>query len=212
MTGPPDRLRLVPNTTRVYLEVGRTWTFACAVDWPGWCRRGKGTQQALDALRDYAPRYLPVAGTDRLSTDFDVIADIPGDATTDFGAPSVSGPWDVEPLPAAEAERLTGLLEAAWSAFDRVVAAAPADLRKGPRGGGRDRDRVVDHVVEAERSYGRKIGVRIPPRTSWEEQRAAYARAVRAGAPGGAWPARYAVRRLAWHVLDHAWEIEDRSS
>jgi hypothetical protein len=24
------------------------------------------------------------------------------------------------------------------------------------------------------------------------------------------WPARYYVRRAAWHVLDHAWEIEDR--
>ncbi|HET6213465.1 MAG TPA: hypothetical protein VFE14_11405, partial [Micromonosporaceae bacterium] len=25
------------------------------------------------------------------------------------------------------------------------------------------------------------------------------------------WPARYAARRIAWHVLDHAWEIEDKS-
>jgi hypothetical protein len=25
------------------------------------------------------------------------------------------------------------------------------------------------------------------------------------------WPPRYAARRIAWHALDHAWEIEDRS-
>ena len=27
---------------------------------------------------------------------------------------------------------------------------------------------------------------------------------------GGKWPPRYAARRIAWHALDHAWEIEDR--
>jgi hypothetical protein len=25
------------------------------------------------------------------------------------------------------------------------------------------------------------------------------------------WPQPYAARRIAWHVLDHAWEIEDRT-
>ena len=28
---------------------------------------------------------------------------------------------------------------------------------------------------------------------------------------GKKWPVRYAARRVAWHALDHAWEIEDRS-
>jgi hypothetical protein len=28
-------------------------------------------------------------------------------------------------------------------------------------------------------------------------------------APKG-WPARYAARRIAWHVIDHLWEMEDR--
>jgi hypothetical protein len=28
---------------------------------------------------------------------------------------------------------------------------------------------------------------------------------------GRKWPPRYAARRVAWHALDHAWEIEDRS-
>ena len=64
---------------------------------------------------------------------------------------------------------------------------------------------------EAERSYGRKIGVRVPPRTPWPEQRAELAAALRTGTSEGAWPVRYALRRFAWHVLDHAWEIEDKS-
>jgi hypothetical protein len=140
-----------------------------------------------------------------------VIGRVPGDATTDFGAPGRPGEWDDEPLSAAEADRLAGLLERCWQAFDAVVAGAPAELRKGPRGGGRDRDRVVEHVREAERAYARKLGVRLPPRTPWPAQRAALLAALRAGAPDGSWSARYALRRIGWHVLDHAWEIEDRS-
>lgn len=81
------------------------------------------------------------------------------------------------------------------------MATATPELRKGPRGGGRDRDDVARHVQEAERSYGRMLGVRLPPRTPWDEQRQAFAAAVRAGAPGARWPLPYAVRRFAWHVL-----------
>jgi hypothetical protein len=199
------------RATRVYLEKGKTWTFACTVDWPGWCRRGKGAQEALDMLKEYAGRYAVIADPGVVSTDFDVIGEIPGDATTDFGAPSVSGEWDQAPLRAGEADRLTGLLETTWRVFDDVVAAAPAGLRKGPRGGGRHRDAIVEHVREAERNYGRKFGVHVPPRTRWADQRAAYADALRAGAPGQKWSVRYAARRLGWHVMDHAWEIQDRS-
>jgi hypothetical protein len=46
----------------------------------------------------------------------------------------------------------------------------------------------------------------------WDQQRAALAGALRAGAPGAAWQARYVIRRCAWHALDHAWEIEDKSA
>ena len=197
--------------TRVYLEVGKTWTFAAALDWPGWCRRARGAEAALDTLLEYADRYARVVGAGFEPGELAVVGRVPGNATTDFGAPDARGPWDDEPLEAAEAARLTGLLEASWRAFDHVVLGAPAELRKGPRGGGRDRDAVVDHVREAERSYGRTIGVRVPPRTSWDEQRVALSAALRAGAPDAAWPPRYALRRFAWHVLDHAWEIEDKS-
>jgi hypothetical protein len=27
---------------------------------------------------------------------------------------------------------------------------------------------------------------------------------------GRKWPQRYAARRIAWHALDHTWEIEDK--
>ncbi len=202
----------MPEAARVYLEVGRTWTFACAIDWPGWCRRGKSEDEALDTLRSYASRYAVVGGHAFKPGRFEIVARIPGDATTDFGAPSASGAWDAAPLSPAERRRLAGLLESTWRTFDEVVDHAPAALRKGPRGGGRDRDKIVDHVREAERNYGRKIEVRLPPDTGWAEQRVALANAVRGGNAAGAWPLRYVVRRIAWHVMDHAWEIEDRAS
>jgi hypothetical protein len=98
---------------------------------------------------------------------------------------------------------------AAASLPDRGQSAVPAVVRGG---GGRGRDAIVDHVREAERSFSGKCGARVPPRTPWDQQRETLATALRAGAPGGTWPARYALRRFAWHVLDHAWEIEDRSA
>lgn len=194
--------------TDVYLEQGRTWTFACAVDWPGWARRAKGGDEAaLEELLAYADRYAAVV-PGFAPGELHVVGTVPGSATTDFGAPDARGPWDERPV---DAEELATRIEQCWAAFDRAVASATPELRKGPRGGGRDRDAVVDHVREAERSYGRMLGVRVPPRTPWPEQREALAAAVRAGAPGARWPLPYAVRRFAWHVLDHAWEVEDKS-
>jgi hypothetical protein len=171
------------QAVRVSLELGKRWVFATALDWPGWCRRGKGEQAAIDTLLDYAGRYAAVAGPGFEPGEIQVVGQVTGTAITDFGAPDVPGPWDDEPLEPAEAGRLTGLLEACWGYLDPVVAAAPEVLRKGPRGGGRDRDEIADHVRGAERSFGRKAGIRVPPRTPWGEQRTALAAALRAGAP-----------------------------
>jgi hypothetical protein len=203
--GPPSA------PTRVSLEVGARWVFATALDWPGWCRRGRGEEQAVECLLDYGERYRSIVGTSFAPGRIEVIGRSEGNRTTDFGAPNVQGPWDDEPLDPVERERLVGLLEVTWVYFDQVAAGAPATLRKGPRGGGRDRDAVVDHVREAERSYAAKVGCRIPPRTGWADQRASLAAALRSEGTSGAWPVRYAIRRCAWHVLDHAWEIEDKS-
>ena len=198
---------------RVYLEQGERWVFACAVDWPGWCRRGKGEAAALDALLGYAPRYQAVVGSSFAVVEIQVIGRVQGNATTDFGAPAAVGPWDAAPLSEAELARQLMVLDAAWRSFDAVVAGSPPALRKGPRGGGRDRDQIADHVREAERAYARKIGARIPPRTGWTAQRTAIAGAFRGlRQSGGGWPMQYALRRIAWHVLDHAWEMEDRRS
>ncbi len=215
---------------RVSLETGSRLSFASALDWPGWSRSGRGDEAALEALCAYAPRYAPVAVDAGLEPPdparIEIVERLAGSGTTDFGAPGVAGQLDGEPLTALEAARLVRLLESAWAFFDRVVTGAPAALRKGPRGGGRDRDVIVDHVVGAEvEAYARKLGIRLP-RPARDDlgararERDAIAAALRAagGAPASepaaarGWAPRYAARRIGWHVLDHAWEIEDRSA
>jgi hypothetical protein len=108
------------------------------------------------------------------------------------------------------------LLEACWKALDRVVAKAPEALRKGPRGGGRDRDKMFEHVLGAESAYAHGLGLKLP-QPDYRDARAvrafrkAFLEVVRAPVPTAKWPAAYGVRRTAWHALDHMWEIEDRS-
>jgi hypothetical protein len=213
--------------TKVYLESGKKKVFASAVDWPGWSRSGKDEESALDALATYAVRYSGVAATAGLDLPadagdiFEIVERLLGDMTTDFGAPGAIAASDHDALTTAEEERLATLLQAAWTFFDQVAATTPAELRKGPRGGGRDRDKMVDHVLGAEVAYARKIGIRhrqpaLDDGPAIAALRAAIVVTVRP-APGGTpvqdtgWPPRYAVRRLAWHVLDHAWEMQDRS-
>ncbi|MBW3606176.1 MAG: hypothetical protein KY460_14995 [Actinobacteria bacterium] len=220
-------------TDAVYLEQGPKRTFACAVDWPGWCRVARGDDAALAALAAYADRYgiiadeagvsFPFAGldADAVGAPFTVVETVPGSGATDFGAPQAIPKLDSEPLDDATAERHADLVAAGWRVFDRVVTNAPAQLRKGPRGGGRDRDEIVAHVAESERSYARSLGVRYTPTQFGQAGGQAAMRAeiieVLRGASDGTplvakgWPARYAARRIAWHVLDHAWEIEDKS-
>jgi hypothetical protein len=213
--------------TDVVVEAGSKRVFACAADWPGWCRAGKDEATALAALAAYAPRYAAVAKQARTpfkarpAGPFRVVERVAGSATTDFGAPGGIAKQDTKPLSAAEGKRLASLVQAAWVAYDNLLATAPAELRKGPRGGGRDRDKMADHVREAEGAYVRKLGLRLTPpdrhdRRATAEFRAAIADAISQPSKGTAlvekgWPQRYAARRIAWHVLDHAWEIQDRS-
>jgi hypothetical protein len=196
----------------VYLEVGDKRVFAAAVEWPGWCRAGRDEAGALEALAAAAPRYAVVAKAAGLELpaepSFEVVERVAGDATTEFGAPGKVPKLDHEPLKPKEAERLADIVEASWKVLEKVVAKAPAELRKGPRGGGRDRDKVVEHVLDAEAGYQRQIGVK---EKDPEARRQAILAALRAPLDGTKWPPRYAARRIAWHVLDHAWEIEDKS-
>jgi hypothetical protein len=200
-----------PVATRVYFEEGKSSVFAAAIDWPGWCRRAKTMDLALEALLEYQDRYAAVLSVPFRPGKLDVVGAVPGNTTTDFGAPGVDTPWDAEAISSRDLKRQVTVLSDSWAYFDAVVDSAPATLTKGPRGGGRDRDAIVEHVREAERAYGRKIGPRVAPRTSWVEQRGSISSALLADSPDGVWPSRYSLRRLAWHVLDHAWEIEDKS-
>jgi hypothetical protein len=218
----------------IVLEVGWKKTFAVAVHWPGWCRSGKDEQSALQGLVDAAPRYVKIAGYANL--EFAVpettsllkpTAHLEGNATTDFGAPDMELPNDWDPLEAGELERDLKLLEACWLAFDKAVEMAEGkELQKGPRGGGRDLAKMLDHVVGAEEAYLRRLGWKLDPvdietmddrrdrvrRESMQGlQAAAGGQLPRVGPRGGKrWSPRFFVRRLAWHAVDHAWEIEDR--
>ena len=212
----------------MYLEVGSKRVFACSLDWPGWCRSGKTEEAALEALAAYAPRYAPVATEagkrfpKSAADSLEVVERAPGSATTDFGAPAEPTKGDLEPLTKAQAARLADFVRASWVVFDRVVGSAPAALRKGPRGGGRDRDAIVEHVLGAEVAYARKLGLRhrqpaADAPEAVEAVRSSIEAAIRdaresmpADLPKG-WPFRYAAPRFAWHVLYHAWEIDDRS-
>jgi len=209
-------------------EIGTKRTFVWAIDWPGWSRGGRSPELAREALLAAGHRYARVAAVAGLTIPaldgmvLETVEAIEGSASTDFGVPGSVGPLDRRPLDADEAARQGALVEAAWSVLAQIAALAPASLRKGPRGGGRDRDAIVRHVAEAEGAYAGVMGVKLPaPDPDRPETVATVRRAIldilsspSDGSPigGRKWPARYAARRVAWHALDHAWEIEDRSA
>ena len=202
----------------VCTEEGSRRVFASALEWPGWCRSGRSEAEALDNLAAYASRYAPVAEragirfSAKPSGGFQIVERLAGNVTTDFGAPAIPARYDREPLGAKGAARLAVLVAGCWQVFDEVVAGAPAELRKGPRGGGRDRDKIVQHVAEAEIAYARKLGIRGHDLAPVREALVSVLGSSRHELPTEtAWPRRYAARRIAWHVLDHAWEIEDKS-
>ena len=198
-------------TSRVYLEEGKNSVFAISLEWPGWCRRAKTADLAIEALDSYRDRYAKIITSPFLPGPFEVVGTLTGNATTDFGAPDARGPWDKETLTTQELSRQISVLQDCWNYFDVTVDHAPSALRKGPRGGGRDRDGVVNHVREAERAYCSRVGFRVAPRTPWDEQRDVVVTTLRAKTPAAKWPVAYALRRIAWHIVDHAWEIEDKS-
>ncbi|MCL5996961.1 MAG: DinB family protein [Chloroflexi bacterium] len=222
------------NGIDVYLEIGEKRTFASAIDWPGWCRSGRDEGAALQALFDCGPRYGRVLDPARLGfhapagvSAFVVIERLTGNAATDFGAPNLAPSSDTRPVDAAALKRYQALLQTCWQAFDAAVQAATGkELRKGPRGGGRDLEHIVQHALAADVGYLARLAWK--PKKSEEMKpdevlahtRQAILDALAAasrgemparGPRGGVlWTPRYYVRRVAWHVLDHAWEIEDR--
>ncbi len=211
----------------VGIEMTPRRTFASALDWPGWCRSGRDEAVAFAALAGAADRYARVAH--RAGVVFGPVAPrdlvvserVPGTATTAFGAPDAVFALDGRPTDPDDGRLLGALVRAAWEVLDEIAGLAPAQLRRGPRGGGRDRDAIVAHVAGAEQAYARRIGLRLPGSAPGASDaidvlRASIVEILERASdggpiPGGRWPARYAARRIAWHALDHAWEIEDRA-
>jgi hypothetical protein len=221
---------------KIYLEIGEKKTFACAVDWPGWSRSGRYEVEAQQALLDSAARYgrlVQPTGLEFLPpkdiTGFQIVERLPGDKATDFGAPSAIPSGDSLPVSKEEHERFLALLDTYWAGFLAAYQAAQGkELRKGPRGGGRELEGILHHTQQAELAYLKRLGGNVD-KHAWNsanlEGRLPLLReaavegllaAVRGELPergprsGIRWTPRYYVRRSGWHILDHAWEIEDR--
>ena len=202
-----------------------------ALDWPGWARSGKTEELALEALarRGAALRGRRARPAMRFeppttSTIEVVEADRRRRAAPSSASRRSSRRTDRRPVDGRRGRSGSpALVEAAWDRLrPRSPPRRPAELRKGPRGGGRDRDKIVAHVIEcgrrlrardrasrgAARPAGRPAAIAAMRAAMLEVLR----RAVD-GSPlaGRKWPPRYAARRIAWHALDHAWEIEDRT-
>jgi hypothetical protein len=223
-----------PNNHGIFLEIGKKRVFAGAVAWPGWCRGGRDEESAIQALLDSGPRYSQVLQSTDLgfeapekASSFIVVERVDGNSTTDFGAPDASLSSDQEPIDERELRRFQTIVKSCWAAFDKAVKMAEGrQLQKGPRGGGRDLWGIVDHVLMADASYLKRIGWKTENVEEDEVEKKLYrirmgildglVAAVQGELPargprgGRRWVPRFFVRRVSWHVIDHAWEIEDR--
>jgi hypothetical protein len=217
---------------RVAVDSGEKRAFATAVDWPGWARSAKTREEALELLVEYGTRYKKSVGRASAaltlptsSADLEVVATVTGDKNADFGVPHATMKTDLEPISEKQLDEQVKFLRACWKAFaDAAAAAHGKTLAAGPRGGGRTLAKIVEHVHGADReAYIPTLGGKAPAKTAGrDEVETAFVEALHAklrgelperGPRGGErWSARYAIRRSAWHALDHAWEIEDRSS
>jgi len=216
------------DALRVILEIGKKRrVVAGAMDWPGLDRSGTSEAGALDKLSAYLPRYVGVAERAGLGSafaravDVEVVERVPGSSSTDFwGIAHVPSQIEREVLSPADLERRLGILRACWASFDDVAARVSHELRPTARGGGRSRDQITRHVYGTEpANFYRKVSIRadlavVLTPDGRETQRQAFVEAIRAynaeGKPARTWPIQFLVRRTAQHLMDHAWELEDR--
>jgi hypothetical protein len=214
---------------RVMLETGPKGkkVVAVAPDWPGLSRGAKTEVAAIERLRSYVPRYAPVVKLAGMETAFadlatvDVVERYPGTGSTDFwGISFAFSNIDRQEMSNQELERELTLMRACWAFFDDVRSRVSAEMRKGPRGGGRDRDRIVRHTLASEQQdWAKKIGMRPSEDVTLTDEglhahRDAYCAAIRAlhaeGKMARNWPLRFLIRHTAFHTMDHAWEMEDK--
>jgi hypothetical protein len=216
------------NDLRVTLEIGPKGkkVVAVAPDWPGLERGAQTGEAALERLQSYLPRYAKVAKLAGMDAAFaaittvDVVEHYPGTGSTDFwGISFAFSGIDRQEMSSEELERELTLMQACWAFFDAVRWRVSAEMQKGPRGGGRDRDHIVRHTLGTEQDWAEKVGVRTPQGALLTDEglkahRDAYREAIRAfhaeGKMARTWPLRYLMRHTAYHTLDHAWEMEDK--
>ena len=202
---------------------------AFSIDWPGWSRGARTAALALEMLESYRARYRPVASLAGMQREFDaagpleIVEEKVGAGSTDFWGISFS-PSAAEqgPMGEAELERGITLLRACWAFFDGVAARVSPEMRKGPRGGGRDRDQIISHTIRNEsEDFAKQVGLRIPEGSALtpdglRHHREAYVAAMRAYNAGEvtrrmrSWTLPFLIRHSAFHTLDHAWEMEDK--
>jgi hypothetical protein len=216
------------NQLRVALEIGPKGkkVVAVAPDWPGLARGAKNGMAAIERLESYLPRYAPVAKLAGVDDEFaaittlDVVEEYPGVGSTDFwGISFAFSSIDKQEMSSAELERELTLMQACWAFFDAVRARVSAEMQKGPRGGGKDRDRIVRHTQISELDFAKKLKLFPPEDTFLTDEglkayRDAYCSAIREyyaeGKMARSWPLRYLIRHTAYHTLDHSWEMEDK--
>jgi hypothetical protein len=201
---------------------------AFAVDWPGWSRGAKTPEAALELLESYRQRYRPVAAAAGLARELDaadaldVVEDQVGVGSTDFwGISFAPSSLEHEPMEDADLDRKVALLRACWDYFDAVAARVSPEMQKGPRGGGRDRDEIIGHTIRVEsQDFAKRLGVRVPETGALtthglRDFRATYVATMRAYNAGEgkrmrSWNLPFLIRHTAFHVMDHAWEMEDK--
>jgi hypothetical protein len=202
---------------------------AFGIDWPGWSRGAKSAELAVETLETYRERYRPVAGLAGMAGEFDaagpleIVEDKVGTPSTDFWGISFSpSATEQDPMDETELERKIVILRACWAYFDGVAARVSPEMRKGPRGGGRDRNKIVRHTIRTEsEDFAKQVGLRIPEEAALTpdgllQHRETYIAAMRAYNAGEvtrrmrSWTLAFLVRHSAYHTLDHAWEMEDK--
>jgi hypothetical protein len=158
--------------------------------------------------------------------DLKVLERLKGGAGTNEGWPQAYPLADAAGMTEADINRAGDILRACWRKLDETVKAAHGGaLRKDSDGRGRDLEKMLKHVLQGHRLYLSELGARpgpgvdgspqarlraIRPVTLQALREAARGRLLSTRPRGRSWSPRYFVRRAAWHILDHAWEIEDR--
>ena len=203
---------------------------AFSLDWPGWSRGAKSPELALETLEAYRSRYRPIAHLAGLADGFDtagpleIVEDRIGTGSTDFWGISFSPSTAerAEPMDEASLERGITILRACWAFFDDVAARVSPEMRLGPRGGGRDRNRIVRHTIRTEsEDFAKQVGLKIPEEAALSpdglrRHRETYVAAMRAYNAGEverrmrSWTLPFLIRHSGFHTLDHAWEMEDK--